>query len=177
MIEAADIEDQLVPDPFLSDSEFIYQRRRKPDNPNVGKVTVQRNMRTLIGGLVTIRRRTRLHEKVAERFLNLYEVRYGSLIPAVDASRVQVDTSIIGHDGARVSALDASADIAIAAEFLGHDDFERIVHVVCLQAPVSHSRFLMVNATGRALEREVDRFLAALDRLAVHWQLATRNAA
>ena len=84
------IDNRLVPDPLMTDSEFLHQRQSNPTKPNIGRVWVQENAITRIGALCFIRRRLHHHEMAAERFKGIYESCYGSGTPAVDPSNEPV---------------------------------------------------------------------------------------
>lgn len=160
------------------------------------KEVVRERITTRIGALAFVRawngkagkdssgKRRLHHELTAERFLNLYEARYGRMSPAVDPSREPVDTSPIAHDSGMAGALDATKAIEelefqtirdgfIRAPVFEAHDFKFLVAVVCLSIPITH----YTETTGRALEKEVDRFLELLDRLAQHWGLAMTEVA
>lgn len=162
------IQSRRVQDPSLTDALYYAERQKRPDDPNVGRVWVEENVTTRIGGLALIRRRLSHHEAAAEWFKNAYEQLYGGMSPAIDMSKVRVDTSIMAHDNGAVARLDNGKALQLAIAALGRGSTDRIISCVVfgdpagILAPVGPSG----KASGRAVEREVDRLLEALDRLA-----------
>lgn len=144
-------------------------------NPGFLRITVTERVTTRIGGLAYIRpynpktgkgKRLPHHERTAERFLNLYEGRYGRVSPAVDPEREPVDTSPIAHDSGMAAAIDATRAIEDVERHLFHArEFTFLVAVLCLGCSIQH----YTGTGGRALDAEVCRFLALLDRLSEHW--------
>jgi hypothetical protein len=157
------------------------------------KQVVTERVATRIGGLAFIRafnprtgkgKRREHHERTAERFLNLYEGRYGRVSPAVDPEREPVDTSPIAHDAGMAAALDATRLIEelehntirngfIQPPVFNASDFRFLVAVICLGISINH----FTESQGRALDKNVDRFLALLDRLSEHWGLSMSEVA
>lgn len=176
---------RVVDNPLVTDA--IGEAR-----PDFLKITVTENVRTRIGGLAYIRpfnaktgkgKRRLHHEQTAERFLNLYERRYGRTSPAVDPAREPVDTSIMAHDSGMAAALDATNEIralehpwlrggVIQPAVFHENEFRFLVAVLCLGMNIGH----FTETAGRALDREVDRFLSLLDKLSVHWGLSMEAA-
>lgn len=171
------IERRTVDDPMMTDSELIHQRA-KSGNRLVGKIETTGNALTRIGALCYVRRRLRHHEQAAERFKSLYESLYGSGMPAVDAGRIQVDTSIMAHDAGVASRLDRNADLGKAMTMLGKQASDRIIACVVLCVPCEEGVPLMPSGqrNQRLVGREVDALLAALDLLAAWWGFATKVA-
>lgn len=155
-------------------------------NPGFLRITVTERVTTRIGGLAYIRpynpktgkgKRLPHHERTAERFLNLYEGRYGRVSPAVDPEREPVDTSPIAHDSGMAAAIDATRAIQEIEFGIRRDgriiqpplfharEFSFLVAVLCLGCSIQH----YTGTGGRALDAEVVRFLALLDRLSEHW--------
>lgn len=167
---------RTVDNPFVTDA--LGEAR-----PDFLKITVAENVRTRIGGLAFIRpynprtgkgRRMPHHEKTAERFLNLYEGRYGRVTPAVDPAREPVDTSPIAHDSGMAGAIDATRDIEqVEREVFHPNEFRFLVAVICLGMPITY----YTETAGRALDKEIGRFLALLDRLSEHWGNAMERVA
>jgi hypothetical protein len=159
---------RLVPDPSMSDAEYYAQRAANPTKPNLGRVLVEENAKTRIGGLALVRRRLNHHEKAAEWFKNAYEALYGGLAPAIDMSKVRVDTSIIAHDSGMVSRLDHGKALQDTIAALGRPATDRIISCVVfgdpagILAPVGPSG----KPSGRAIEAEVNALLDALDHVA-----------
>ncbi len=161
--------------------------------PEFSKAWVPVNLNTRIGALAHIRaynprtgkgKRMPHHERTAERFLNLYEGRYGRTSPAVDPEREPVDTSPIAHDSGMAAAIDATKAIEelehqtirrgqIQPALFVENEFRYLVSVICLGIKISH----FTETEGRALDKQVDRFLLLVDRLSEHWGLATRRVA
>lgn len=138
------IQNRRVPDPMMTDAEFLHRMSeeieraerssRKPD-PYVGKVWVTENAMTRIGALCFIRDRQDHHERAAEVFKSTYEARYGEGNPAIDASRVRVDTSIMAHDSGMAAKLDRTWRIEQVKGKLGKEAFDRLVAVIVLGIP------------------------------------------
>lgn len=163
-------QNRLVPDPSMTDSEFYAQRAANPTKPQLGKVWVEENAMTRIGALVFIRRRLRHHEEAAERFKNLYEARYGSGNPAMDPSRVQVDTSPIAHDSGMAGKIDRTWQIKDAEDKLGKSSFDRLVACIVLCIPAGEG------LSSRPRQRNVDQLLDDLDSLSTLWGYRSRAA-
>ena len=172
------LQQRLVPDPSMSDSEFLYQQNRERDRArsigvkprtSIGKVIVEENAITRIGALAYIRRREQHHEFAAERFKSLYEARYGSGNPAMDASRIQVDSSPIAHDSGMAAKLDRTEAIKDAEVALGKDAFDRLVALLALEEPAGEGQ------GWRKRFASVDQVLRDLDALSVHWKGASRH--
>ena len=163
------IANRRVMDPSMSDAEYIYQRSRKPGDPTVGTVWVSENAATRIGGLALIRRALDHHKRAAEWFKNAYEALYGGgMAPAIDLSAVRVDTTIMAHDGGVVGRLDRAKSLQDAMDTLGKATSDRIIASVVLCIPCSEIAPPGPSGkpSGRAVEREVDYLLDALDQLA-----------
>lgn len=157
-----------VPDPSMSDAEYLHQRSIAPHKPDIGKVWVQENPVTRIGALVFIRQRSKHHERAAEAFKNDYEALYGSGSPGIDPSRQQVDTSTIGDDKGMVARLDRGKRLGDARELLGKDGFDALVACIVLGIPAGEGEH------WRQRKDNVAAVLEALTRLAVAWGFQTR---
>ena len=165
---------RMAPDPSMTASQYYHERTSNPAKPNIGKVQVATNMVTLIGGLALIRRRLSHHEKAAAWFKSAYEALYGGMSPAIDMSRVRVDTSIMAHDNGAVARLDqAKALLALFGTqkeppLMPKAALDRIIACVVLGIPCADNAPVGKSGkpSGRAVEREVDRLLDALDTLA-----------
>ena len=165
---------RLVPDPSMSDAEYIHQRRKEGDraqatgtkpNLDIGKVWASENIITRLGALAHIRRRQHHHERAAERFKSLYEARYGCGNPGIDPSRIMVDSSPIAHDSGMAAKIDRTRELDDALTALGKPAFDRLVTLLVLCIPAGedlHWRRRMVT---------IDVVLDDLDALAVAWQL------
>lgn len=175
---AATIESRLMDNPMATDG--LVEAK-----PQFAKAWATVRVSTRIGGLASIRpwnrktgkdskgKRHPHHERTAERFLNLYEARYGRTSPAVDPEREPVDTSPIAHDSGMAAALDATRAIEHVERHVFHpNEFRFLVAVICLGIPITH----YTESQGRALDKEVDRFLALLDKLSEHWGNAMEAA-
>lgn len=176
---SAVIAERLVPDPMMTDAEFIHQRRLEHDRAerqgrkprlDVGKITATENAMTRIGALCFIRRRHPHQERAAEEFKSLYEARYGCGTPALDASREPVDRSIIAHDSGMASKLDRTRRLAKAEAGLSKDAFDRLVALLVLCVPAGDGLH------WRSRRSAVDQVLADLDDLSSLWGLARRAA-
>jgi hypothetical protein len=164
------IQHRLIHDPSMTDSEFYAQQRDNPTKPNIGKHYATENAMTRIGALCFIRRRLHHHEIAAERFKNLYEARYGVGSPALDASRVQVDTSPIAHDAGMAGKIDRTNAIREAETFLGKDTFDRLVACLVLGIPAGDGMRWRQRMTS------VGEVLDALDSLSTHWGYRSKAA-
>lgn len=165
---------RMVQDPMMTDAEFLHQRTLRPGHPNVGKVLVQENITTRIGGLAYVKRRSPHHEKAAQRFKGLYESMYGSGSPAVDASRVRVDTTIMSHDGGMARRVDMGQDLHAAMKMLGKEDSDCLIAVIVLGVRCADIARDGANGkpTGRTTGVAVDQLLGALQQLAAAWGFA-----
>lgn len=165
------IQTREVDNPSLTDG-LAYSEQR---NAHL-KVTVTENAMTRIGALCFVRRRQPHHEMAAERFKSLYEARYGVGNPALDASRVIVDTSPVAHDSGMAAKLDRTADVERAIDYL--NGAERVISCVVLGVPCGDSA--PVSKSGRKndryVAREVEALLSDLDSLSTLWGLARRVA-
>lgn len=186
-MDVADIEERRVESPLTEYAQFRAELAAGIRDP--GTTLVRVNMRTKIGGLVSIpaynprtgKGKRRLHhELAAEEFLNLYEAGFGSVSPAVDPEKTPVDTSLSSnHDGSMVHLMDTLKTMREAETKLGKEDFNRIVATVCLCVPLEESAPLMPSGkpNWRHVEREAESLLFALDRLAVLWGMASEESA
>ena len=167
------IRNRLVPDPSMSDAEYLHQQARHPGRPNIGKVYVKENALTRLGGLAHIRQRQHHHEMAAERFKSLYEARYGVAAPGLDPSRVRVDASPRGHDSGMAARLDRTATLEQAMAQLGKAAADRLVALLVLGVAAGD---LPRAGTGwRARKASVETVLEDLERLAVFWGFRMRG--
>lgn len=165
----------------MTDAEFLHRmaeemaRTGRAPKPHIGKVWVTENAMTRIGALCFIRKREPHHEMAAERFKTLYEARYGAGNPALDTSRVIVDTSIMAHDAGMAAKLDRTADIERAIAHLG--GAERVISCVVLGVPCADrvDRQPSGQPSKRQLSVAVDALLSDLDSLSTLWGLARRE--
>lgn len=175
---------RLVPDPSMTDAEFLHQQAREMEranvattrpNLNVGKVYVDENIMARIGALCFIRRRLPHHERAAEEFKSLYEARYGGSAPALDPSRVQVDTSPIAHDSGMAAKIDRTAKLEHAMLELKKPALDRLVACVILGIKCEDQANTM--PSGQANQRHVSQCVAdmldALEDLCEMWGYAT----
>lgn len=179
------IQSRRVQDPSLTDALYYAERERRPSDPHIGKVWVEENAVTRIGGLALIRRRLSHHERAAEWFKSAYEALYGGMAPAIDMAKVRVDTSIMAHDSGMVDRIDRADDLIDLIvgrrdrpPLLSKASTDRIVACVVLGEPASS--FAIPGPSGKpsghAVEREVDAVLAALDHVAELRGMKTRAA-
>lgn len=181
------IQTRLVPDPSMTDAEFLFQKARELDranaarskpNLNLGKVRADENAMTRIGALVFIRKREDYHERAAEEFKSLYEARYGGQGGVMDPGRVQVDTSPIAHDSGMAAKIDRTVKLEMAIKAMDKHSLNRLV--ACLILGVSCEDQSDTLPSGRANQRQsgkcVEETLAALDHLATMWGYRTRAA-
>lgn len=159
------IQTREVDNPSLTDG-LAYSEQR---NAHL-KIRVEENAMTRMGALCFIRKRESHHERAAEAFKNLYEARYGSGNPAMDPSRVQVDTSPIAHDSGMAEKIDRTYKIKRIEKAMGKDAFNRVVACVVLGEPCGEGEH------WRTRTRNVDALLEALDHVAELLFLKSRAA-
>lgn len=182
------VSNRMVPDPSMSDAEFLHQQtleRERADragtkpNLNVGKVWASENAMTRIGALAFIRppRRQDHHEKAAERFKTGYEAMFGSGTPALDNSRPVVDTSPIAHDSGMAGKIDRGYDMRRLIyglngkpPILSQAETDILVATLVLCIPAGRG------LSSRPRQRSVDSLLAALDSLSNFWGYKSRAA-
>jgi len=170
----------------MTDAEFLHQKNVERERAeaagqeprlSIGRVWVQENAVERIGALCFIRRREQHHEAAAEQFKALYEARYGAGNPALDASRVIVDTSPIAHDSGMAAKIDRTWRLEQAEQY-DKAMFNRLVALLVLCIPVSD--YAPKASSGRTNDRRVrqltDDALFDLDRLAELWGLSRRAA-
>jgi hypothetical protein len=171
LLMLVEIENRLIPDPSMTDSEYYHQRAKNPTKPNIGKVYAQSNPLTRIGALWYIRRRQPHHEMVATMFKALYEGRYGTQGGGMDPSREPVDTSPIAHDSGMAAKIDRDRKIVDLERQIGKPAFRVLVKALILCAPVGEG------LSSRPSQRAVAQFLDILDHVAELWQFKARKAA
>lgn len=173
------LQNRRVQDPSLTDALFYAERAKKPNDPNIGRVWIEENAITRIGGLALIRRRLNHHEKAAEWFKTAYEQLYGGMAPAIDMAKVRVDTSIMAHDNGAVARLDGGRkllELIVGVQhggqrvpaLLAKAATDRIINCVVFGCPAGDLAVPGPSGkpSGRAIEREVDLLLEALDQVA-----------
>ena len=169
----------MVPDPSMSDAEFLHQRRREQDRAerlgvlprlDIGKVRVDENAMARIGGLCFIRRRLPYQEMVAEDFKTFYEALYGTQGGGMDPSREPVDTSPIAHDSGMAAKIDRSRKIRDLERDLPKSDFRELVRVIVLGAPAGEG------LSWRRRQKAVDDLLRILDTVAALWGRKSKAA-
>lgn len=171
---------RLIPDPSMTDSEYIHQHNLEREraqkagvkpNLDVGKVWAEERSITRLGALCYIRppRRQPHHEAAAERFKSMYEARYGIGNPAIDAGRPIVDNSPIAHDSGMAAKIDRTWRLKQAED---HDKamFDRLVALLVLEVPAGDGQH------WRHRSASVDQVLADLDCLAAIWGFGRRAA-
>jgi hypothetical protein len=154
------------------------ERSHRIPDVDVTKIWAEENALSRLGALCFIRRRERHHEQAAERFKWLYEARYGAGVPAMDASRVKVDSSPIAHDSGMASKIDRTNTIKYAENALPKDAFDRIVALLILCVPAGEDAPLLPSgkANQRHVKAAVELALADLDMLADHWGMLPKAA-
>jgi len=181
---------------MITDAEYLYRKRQEAEraektgrlpNLDVGKVWVEENGLSRIGALTYIRRRQPHHERAAERFKNEYERLYGAGNPAMDPSRIQVDTSPIAHDSGMAARVDrgrsileviygipATAERAGVPAVLSPRSAQRVIASIVLEEPCQS---MAVSDSRKDRDEAVELLLADLDTLAVFWGYLARVAA
>lgn len=181
------IRNRLVPDPSITDAEYLYQKNRERERAesegreprlSIGRVWVEENAVSRIGALCFIRRREPHHEAAAEKFKGLYEARYGAGNPAIDPSRVIVDNSPIAHDSGMAAKIDRTVAIESAEKLLGKEAFNRLVALLVLEEPVQEGATILPSGepNRRHVRKAVDVVLGDLDALSVIWGYRSRAA-
>ncbi|KKC39529.1 hypothetical protein WH87_04875 [Devosia epidermidihirudinis] len=155
----------------MSDAEYFHQRQVK-SGPNVGKVYVQMNMAELIGGLARLKGASEMQIMAAAKYRNTYERAQIGGARAVDYAAVKVDTSGPSGDPLAGRTADALEAYKQAVRCLGMLRSALVERVVCHDQSLTH-RGMGARARGRAK----DELFAALDDLAVHFQLSMKRAA
>lgn len=168
---SAIIQTRMIPDPMISDSEFIHQRSNKP-GPHVGKIAAQVNMVELIGGFARFRNRTEAQEKAAAHYRILFERAQIGGARALDYAAVKVDTS--GPDWGATADIGAWArqGYAVARATLGHERSQLMDNIIVHDMSM---RGLFPGA--RLRERMAHEVRDCLDVLAVEFGFQTRAAA
>ena len=170
---------RLVQDPSMTDAEYWHQinreneraeRKGRKADREIGKIEVEENAITRLGALVYIRRREAHHEMAAERFKSLYEHMYGCGNPALDPSRVQVDTSPIAHDAGMAGKIDRGRDLASAISRLGKPASDRLIALLVLCIPAGDGLHWRMRTLA------VNQVLEDLDALCLIWGQAARGA-
>lgn len=175
------LQNRLVPDPSMTDAEFLHQKNREREraqtvgvkpNLDVGKVWAQENAMSRMGALCYIRppKRQPHHEMAAELFKSLYEARYGAGNPAMDTSRIIVDSSPVAHDSGMAGKLDRTWKLQQAKEGLTSAAFDRLVAVLVLEVPAGEG------VHWRNRSAMVDLILTDLDTLCGIWELRSKAA-
>lgn len=179
----------MVPDPSMSDSEFLHQKRREQDRSerlgvkprlDIGKVLAQENAMSRIGALCFIRppKRQDHHERAAEQFKTLYEARYGLAGGSMDPSRIQVDTSPIAHDSGMAAKIDRTWKLRQAETDLGKPTFDRLIALCVLCIPCGEGAPTMPSGrpNDRWVRQSVETALDDLDRLSAIWGFKAKAA-
>ena len=169
---------RMVPDPMMTDAEFLHQKASNPTKPNIGRVHVQENALSRMGALCYIRSRLRHHEMAAEQFKSLYEARYGSGNPAMDPARIQVDTSPIAHDSGMAGKIDRTWKLRQAETDLGKPTFDRLIALCVLCIPCGEGAPTMPSGrpNDRWVRQSVETALDDLDRLSAVWGFKAKAA-
>lgn len=169
---AAVLSHRMVQDPYITDAEYLHQRQTHPHKPNVGKVLVQENLSTRIGGLANIPSRLLHHEQAAQRFKAMYEGRYGAA-PSIDMAKQRVDVTIMAHDSGMAQRVDNGREVMDILAAMGKEDGDLLVGVIVLGIPLK-------DYTEKGNWREVgklkDRLFGCLDNMALRWGLLSRRA-
>jgi hypothetical protein len=172
------VEPCLVPDPMLTDAEFLHRRAKSPGNDRVGMVQADVNMSTRIGGLALLRTRQQAHQEAARRFKAMFEGGRIGAPRAIDPEAIRVDRSA-SNDGGLFEIGEGSRRAYIAVQTalgVGKVMFleKMLVHEVSVSAI---ARATYGNAGGAARMRVSEAFRLALDDLAVHFKLASKRPA
>lgn len=194
------IANRLVPDPSMTDSEFLHQQAQERERANsintkpnldVGKVWVRENAVTRLGGLALVRRALDHHKRAAGWFKTAYEGLYGGgMSPALDMSKVRVDTSIMAHDNGEVARVDRGRALTdmimgrrdggrVIPPQLSREESDRIIACVVLGIPCEDYAGLTPSGqpNKRHVAKAVDQLLAALDHVAELRGFKMRGAA
>lgn len=165
------IETRMVQDPSMSDSEFIYQRQKKP-GPHVGKIAARVNMVELMGGFARFKNTTEAQKMSAAKFRSIWERAQIGGARAMDYAAVKVDTSGPSEDATFEIGDDARRQYIAAVQYLG------MMRSSLVERIVVHDMSLRDIASGsRERDRIAQEVRDAMDHLAVHFKLQTRKAA
>lgn len=190
------IEKAWVPDPSMTPAQLIYekgkereraQRQSRKENMRVGQVQADVDRISDIGALCFIApydpekkegKRLPHHERAAREFKCRYEALYGQGSPAIDPSRIQVDSSITAHDSGVAFRIDNGAKLTLALAHLGEAGSDRVIAavVLCIPAGSGADRMPSGQLNQRQVRAGIDAFLADLDRLAEHWGYISKAA-
>lgn len=157
------VDKRLVPDPSMSDAEYFHQRGAK-SGPNVGKVSADMNLVTLLGGFARMSDRTEAQEAAAARFKSIVErAQIGG--PRAVGYGVRVDTS--PQDNLIEVGADARRDYTAVVRYLGLQRSSLLERVVVYDVPLRK-----IAPGSRARKRAAQAVRDALDGLAKYFRLS-----
>jgi len=163
------LETRYVDNPLYTAGLATYHA--ETGQPERRQIQATSNPMSRIGALCYIRARQPHQELAGQEFKTLYEARYGSGGGAVDASRVQVDTSHSnGNDAGMASRIDRTRKLYDAESGLGKARYNRLVALLVLCAPAGEGLH------WRDRKDAVAEVLLDLDRLAAVWGYMSRSA-
>ena len=171
MSKAQFVEFRMVPDPSMSDAEYFHQRQVK-SGPNVGKVAVAMNMLEYVGGLARLKGASEMQIMAAAKYRLAYERAQIGGARAMDYAAVKVDTSGPSRDPLAGRAADALEAYKQAVRCLGIVRSSLVERVICHDQSLTHR-----GMGARTRARAKDDLFAALDELAEHFKLMTKQAA
>lgn len=178
------IVNDMVPDPHMSDAEFIYQKdqarkraeaRGTQPNPNVGLVSVSRNMQTLMGGFCRFHG-NRSQNQAAAKFRSLYESAQLGGGRACDPSVEPVDGGGVNPESVFERGADARKRLNEVRGILGEQVYRRVEFVIMGEnGPTTYARwrFGMRSPDGRAIGRGQVEVRDYMDLLARAWGFRT----
>lgn len=169
---AKSTQSRMVQDPSMTDAEFWYRKSLKPNNPRVGLIKADINLKEFIGGFWRYRDRTEAQTMAAARFKGLYESSQLGGPRAADYERPIVDTSFSSTtlnlergEMSRRKYREAVRSIGMRWSNL----VERVVIYDVSQRRIAKAYGYSEGGAGR---REVqEQVYLAMDALAVHFHL------
>lgn len=162
---------RMVQDPAVSDAEYFHQRQSK-SGPYVGKVAVAMNMVEYVGGLCRLSGTSETQIMAAAKYRMIYDRAQIGGARAIDYSAVKVDSSGPRDDLLAGKVADNLEAYKSAVRHIGMIASAMVERVICHDHPLTNR-----GMGARARARARDDLFAALDDLAVHFQLVTRKAA
>lgn len=181
MEDTADVIDpdrRLDGRPLTTYAQFIADLEAGKADAGVQRAAV--NLTSLMGGGA----RFHLNEaqaRAATRFRNLYEQSQVGGSRAIDPSVEAVDGGYRNPEAVFETGADARREFIRAQSFLGPQDYRRAEFVIIGEhGPTAYARFRLRSSrpnNGQLTAKFSVEFRGIMDRLAVYWQLQTRNAA
>lgn len=165
------VQSRRIQDPAMTDAEFWHRKSLKPDNPNIGLVEANVNLKELIGGFWRYRKRTEPMTMAAARFKSLHEACQLGGAKAADYESPLVDTSFGSTTLVLERGEEARRKYREAVQALGmraSNLLEQVIIYDMSQVRITRAYGYPVGRTGR---RQVEKDVyAAADHLALHFR-------